>query len=453
MRQNSTTIESGLLVLVKWILNERLNDLAGQRFEPKGLVADICVAVRLLKLLTFRIASFPVCLYESKLSPSTALAMIIVRFLEDAGPVYVKIGQVLSTRSSKVWHSLRQQLTRLQDNVRPLAPDIFRHHLLCSMSQSPESLFLQVDDVPLATGSIAQVHRATLQSGESVVIKLLRPNSYEEIVAALSLFRRVALLCAKLPGFRRSPVVESFDEIARAMLQQSDLKREAEMNAKLCEVYRDDARVKLPHVYKQYSNEAAIVMEFLPHLVKVTELKNPEWLEESLKSGFRTLFKMILDAGIIHCDFHAGNVFFSQNGRVTILDTGFMETFNPSEAYAFREFFLGIYRGDGENCARVLIETAASIGKKFHRRKFTEEITLLVRAHSRVAAAKFNVPGFSYRLFEIQRRNDLRGSHRFTLAIMSLLVFEGMAAEFVPDLDFQKEALAVLGPFLMWRAF
>ena len=374
-------------------------------------------------------------------------------FLVQLGPPYVKLGQLLSTRVADLPPRVALRLSRLQDGV-PTGKLVFTKKELAELvGESAASYVKAIDPEPIAAGSAAVVFRAELTDGSLVAMKVVRPRGLAATARAVSLVKRFVRWGSYIPAFARLPVVESVDDLCTALARQFDLGNERRMNELLREIFARDPRVRIPSALPHLSCDTLMTMVYRPTLTKITDLPTGLDLEASLRTGFYALFKMILEHGVIHCDFHAGNVFFHENGAITVLDTGFMEELTAVETYQFREFFIGMFLGDGPRCAKVIWDTATDTSAAVNYADFERQMCALVADHTRAKAAAFHVTQFVMRLFNIQRMCGIRGSHRFTLTILSLLMYEGLATKYVPNIDFQREALPILGPILVRRAF
>lgn len=391
-------------------------------------------------------------LRKSPRSRQALLGRSLAELCTSLGATFIKIGQILSTRRDLIPEEIAVSLGKLQDCVKPFP---FRHVPAIVQDQlglPVAEIFAEFEEQPLASASIASVYRARLHDGQRVAVKIRRPDIVRKVRDDLRLMRFIARGLARLPVMRLVPVVDMINELGRCIEQQLDLRIEAGNTRHFQEQFAQDRQIQLPVLVEKYCCEAIMVMEFIDDLVRIDDL---DWEEveyqESLITGLRALYHMIFLDGFIHCDLHPGNLYLRKGGQVVILDAGFIAKLDRDDRYKFTEFFLGIATNAGENCARILYETATYKPATFDREGFEQAVVELIDRSTGSSAAAFQVAPFAYQIFDIQRRFGLRGSNNFTMAILSLLVFEGIAKQLYPQLDFQTEARPFLLQAMMQR--
>jgi ubiquinone biosynthesis protein len=403
-------------------------------------------SIEIVACLCFHTARFFCRLLWSKVSrkPRSRDALLgqsITELCNALGATFIKIGQILSTRCDLFPPELIEPLIMLQDGIKPFA---FRKVLTIVQTQygSPlQEVFAEFEEQPVSSASIASVYRARLHNGSLVAVKIRRPDIKRKVRDDIRLMRFMARGMARLPAMRLVPVVDMINELGDSIEQQIDLRIEARNNRRFREQLAEDTLVQVPALVEEYCNEAILVMDFIPDLVRIDEL---DWTEaeyqEALITGLRALYTMIFLDGFIHCDMHPGNFFLRRGGGVVILDTGFIARLNDQDRRHFARFFLGISTNAGRDCARILYETSSYQSDTFEREGFDLAVIELINRTAGSKAAAFQVATFAFQIFDIQRRFGLRGSTNFTMAILSLLIFEGIAKQLYPQLDFQSEA-------------
>jgi predicted unusual protein kinase regulating ubiquinone biosynthesis (AarF/ABC1/UbiB family) len=242
------------------------------------------------------------------------------------GPTFIKIGQTLATRADIMPVEYIQALSKLQDEVPPFPTDTARSIIEAELGAKISDLFQSFDDCPIAAASLGQVHRARLKTGQSVVIKVQRPNLQSRIGFDISVLRRVARVLARFPNLIRGVDWEgSLAEFRATIFEEMDYAQEAH-NA---EIFRKNfARwtdVYVPQVYHALSGQKSIVMEYIPGL-KVTDVDelqaagvDPKLVVRLLA---RTYLKQLLEDGFFHADPHPGNLRVMPDGRLAFFDFG-----------------------------------------------------------------------------------------------------------------------------------
>jgi ubiquinone biosynthesis protein len=367
-------------------------------------------------------------------------ARSLARTLERLGPTYVKLGQLLATRRDLLPAEAVTHLERLQDGLDPAPyalPRLFREELGLEL----DDVFAALDPEPVASASIACVYRGVLRDGTEVAVKARRPDVARRIELDLRLIRAGARVVARLPVLRGLPVLDALDEFGACLRRQVDMRDEAAANRRLRAVLAQEPAVLVPALVERYCSESLLTMELLP----VDRGRRDPSRRPALLAALRALYRMIFLEGFVHCDLHGANLFLLPDGRAAMVDFGFTAELPAEARLKFAEFFLAMATNDGARCTRITLETAASVPPQLDRRALEGEISALVAQAAGAAVDDFRVADFVLGLFEIQRRRRIAGTTAFTMAIVSLLVFEGMAKEVAGDLDFGREAV----PFVL----
>ncbi|GIJ31643.1 ABC1 kinase family protein [Micromonospora sediminimaris] len=373
------------------------------------------------------------------------LAREIARTVARLGPTFIKAAQVLGTRRDVVPAWLCDELSMLQDDVPPMTATQGRTALREAYGDELDEVFVTVEKVPTASGSIACVYRATLLDGGTVALKLRRPGIGPRMAADLALLRRGAALVARLPMFRGVPVREVIDNLCESVLGQIDLGREGRDLGRLREDLGSVPRVLVPRVHPEASRPAAIVMDFVPDLAVDTADRCPPALRRRFAaSALTVVYQMLFINGFVHCDLHPGNLYFTRGGQVVVLDAGFSVQLSERMRDLFANFFLNMSIGRGERCAAIVLESAIGVSDDADVGAFTEGVTDLVARSYKLSAKEFSLIAFAGELFDLQRRYGVAASPELVFPLLSLLVVEGTVRSLDPDIDFQETAKPIL---------
>jgi ubiquinone biosynthesis protein len=375
---------------------------------------------------------------------STRLITSSPVLLERLGGAFPKIGQILSTRADLIGEDLRVALSKLQDEVTPLS-EVTTCKLLTASGLATALEF--ADFTPVASATIAQVHKARRRNtGQVVALKLIRPGVRDKLIADCRIIRFFGRFIARLPSMSSIPVNEALADASTMLIQQADFEHEKKNYQRLHAMFYDGQSVIVPKLHEGLCTADVLVMDFIPDMKKLsdTALSNGK-ARDALTIGVRALYRMIFEEGFIHCDMHPGNVLVAPDGRVVILDAGFMVELTETTRRSFAEFFLAIAFRDGKAAARIVRETALCLPPNLKIEFFDRDIAELINRVGGLKARDFQVAGFVSELFAIMRKHHIYGTSQFTLIILSLLVYEGVTKQRHPELDFQQEAI----PFVM----
>ena len=370
----------------------------------------------------------------------------LARTFENLGGAYLKIGQILSTRRDILAEELVMPLQRLQDSVPPFPAEEALSIVECALGQPADTLFSSFDPTPIGSASIAQVHRAVLRDSlTEVAVKIRRPGIDRTVRIDSRVFMTLLRGVSLLPYIRGVPLLQAGSQIMDAIQAQTDFCAEAERHRQFFTLFEEGKPVRVPRLVDSYCAGDVLVMEYFDQLVKITALElDPKVHRTAVVAGLRGLYTMLFVSGLVHCDLHPGNILVGRNGEVVLLDFGFSTVMLRSERVAFARFFLSIAFADGATAARIVLETALRVPPNLNRTDFDRDIGELVRRASGSTAGEFLVASFVTSLFEIQRRHAVYGSPDFTMAILSLMVYEGIIRHRCSDLDFQREAIPAL---------
>ncbi|MEV4005786.1 AarF/UbiB family protein [Actinomadura sp. NPDC049753] len=362
------------------------------------------------------------------------------------GPTFIKAGQVLGTRRDVLPAALCDELSVLQDSVAPLnRAETRRAFAEAYGPRAAEGRFAHVEERPVASGSVASVYRGALASGGQVAIKLRRPGIDRVMRQDLALMRAGAALAARLPVFRGVPVTDVVDSMCAAVLGQLDFTREADSLTRLRDNLAPVPRVWVPQVHRAESRPRCIVMEFIPDLDVGAAAKCPPAMRRRFAaSALTAIYQMLFVDGFVHCDMHPGNLYFTRQGQVVVLDAGFSVQLTERLRRLFAEFFMNMSTGRGSRCAEIVVESSAGVRDDADLEGFIVRMADLVERSHGLPAKEFSLIAFATEMFDLQRRFGIHAAPELIFPLLSLLVIEGTIRELDPEIDFQETAKPVL---------
>jgi ubiquinone biosynthesis protein len=267
---------------------------------------------------------------------------ILRNILTDLGPVYVKLGQLLSTRPDLLPPEYIDALSSLQSNVPVVPPSEIAAFIHIQLPQPPEEIFSQIDYQAIAAGSIAQTHRATLKDGRVVAIKIQRPGIDVTVARDISLLKKTAELVSGTDFGKQYDIVSLAEEFSTALKAELDFTQEANYTEQLRHnlaksTWFDPKRIVVPQIYRHLTTPKILVMEWLDGVPILTAQMNGKEYNgdrDAEKKAlttliFRSFFQQYLVDGFFHADPHPGNIFYLSDGRLAILDCGMMGRIDP----------------------------------------------------------------------------------------------------------------------------
>ena len=371
--------------------------------------------------------------------------------LEDLGPIFVKFGQVLSTRRDLLPTDVADELAKLQDRVPPFASDVARREIERGLGRPIDSVFTDFEDEPVASASIAQVHFAVMKdgphAGKEVAVKVLRPNMLSAIDKDLSLLETGATLVEKLwrDGKRLRPrdVVREFDTYLHDEL---DLNREAANASQLRRNFAGSPLLVVPEMYFDYCAANVLVMERM-HGIPVSQIDRLTEagidLKKLSRDGVTLFFTQVFDHAFFHADMHPGNILVGINGdqfnKYIGLDYGIVGTLTETDKNYLAQNFLAFFRRDYKRIAELHVESGwVPEGTRIN------ELEGGIRA---VLEPVFDKPlkdislgVVLLRLFQASRRFNVEIQPQLVLLQKTLLNVEGLGRQLDPELDLWKTA-------------
>jgi ubiquinone biosynthesis protein len=373
-------------------------------------------------------------------SRAVICAETLVGVAERLGPTFIKFGQFLSTRRDVFGDEAIGTLARLQDRTAPMPSSEVAAIFQDEFGIRLEDAFSSFDTTPIGSGSIATVYRARLRDGPLAAVKIRRPGVSDRIRDDVALLRSLCRLIEWLPGMDAVPMVQMFDTLSGCLARQIDFALEARSNSRIRSSLASIPGVVVPSLVDPLCGDSVITMEYISATRADGHLPANR-ARDALITGLRALFHMIFVEGFVHCDMHDGNLQFLDDGRPVLLDFGFMAELGDRERRRFAEFFYAVAINDSTRAAEIILEVAAFVPPSLSHPRFERDVRDVVGGASGAQAREFQVARFVAQIFDLQRRHGIVGSAGFTMAIVSLLVFEGIAKHVDPDLDFQREAI------------
>lgn len=390
---------------------------------------------------------------------------ILRKILTELGPVYIKLGQLLSTRPDLLPLEYIDALSELQVNVPPIDWLDVEQVLIQQLHRPPNEIFTHIDKQPVAAGSIAQTHRAILQDGRPVALKVQRPGIDRLVSRDISLIKQIADLLSNTDFGRRYDLVSLANEFSTALKAELDFTQEARYTETLRKNllagrWFDTSKIMVPQIDRQLSTQKLLVMEWLDgvpilaaQLSGKTEGGNV-WQERQDVTVlcFRAFFQQYLVDGLFHADPHPGNLFYLKDGRVAILDCGMMGRLDARTQSALVEMILAIVNGDAQRCAQITLQLAEPMGE-LNLSRLEWDYDRLLHKYGNLNLQNTNASQAFYEILQAARRNDLRWPSNIGLFAKSLANLEGVGRQFNPEINLFEEVRPLMNDMFQRQLF
>jgi len=411
------------------------------RILAKNNLDDLVFSIHLLRPIQFVQKLLPWRWFDKK--DQGTLGERIRYTLEDLGPIFVKLGQMLSTRPDLLPPEIAKELAKLQDKVPPFPGDVAIEVIEESYGQPINEIFEYFDEIPLASASIAQVHVARLHDGKEVIVKVVRPDIIKTIKRDIALLYVLAGLAEKYwhDGRRLRPV-EVIKEYEKTIHDELDMQREAASATQLRRNFLDSDLLYIPEVYWPLTRKSVMVMERIngTPIGDVDKLKELDVdLIKLSEDGVEIFFTQVFKHNFFHADMHPGNIFVSPEGKYIAVDFGIVGTLNPEDQRYLAENFLAFFNRDYRRVAELHVRSGWVPGST-RVDEFESAIRSVCEPIFEKPLKEISFGQLLLRLFQTARRFDMEVQPQLVLLQKTLFNIEGLGRELNPDLDLWKTA-------------
>ncbi len=382
--------------------------------------------------------------------PQLPTPAVLKNILVDLGPVYVKLGQLLSTRPDLLSAGYIEELSTLQDEVPPVPWTDIEILIRKQLKRPLEETFSVVNPVPVAAGSIAQTHRATLIDGREVALKVQRPGIDITIAQDIALIQGIADLVARTDFGQTYEIKSVAAEFTKALEDELDFKREAGFTDQLRKNlskgrWFDPTQIVVAEIFWDLTTEKLLVMEWLDGVPFLSaDLSNIDGKDPVAERNaittllFRAFFQQLYVDGFFHADPHPGNLFYLRDGRVALLDCGMVGRLDPRTQQILTEMLLAIVDLDAGRCAQLTLQLADSPQPVILSRLESDYDRMLRKYHN-VSLTEVNFSQIIYEVLQVARNNKIRLPSNMGLYAKTLANLEGVARTFNPEVNLFDE--------------
>lgn len=372
---------------------------------------------------------------------------VLRNILIELGPVYVKLGQLLSTRPDLLPGRYVETLTDLQTNVPAVPWSQVELLINQELAQPIEAVFSEIDRNAIAAGSIGQVYRAVLISGEQVALKVQRPGIDKVVAQDISLIKSLAELVSLTEFGKNFDMVGLAEEFSNALIAELDFTTEAEYTEQLRQnlsesEWFDSQKLVIPQVYNNLTTTKLLTIEWLEGL-PILEASLPEIRADQDEATqrlelttvlFGAFFKQVYIDGFFHADPHPGNIFYLQDGRLALLDCGMVGRLDPRTQQILTEMLLAIVDLDARRCSQLTLELAEG-GQQVNLNRLTSDYDIMLRKYYNRSISQINFSAVIYEILQVSRNNKIRLPSNMGLYAKTLANLEGVARGFYPQVN------------------
>ena len=365
----------------------------------------------------------------------------VCQALQDLGPTFVKLGQVLSTRIDLFPPEWIDEFSKLQDQVPPVPFEKLRIQLEEDLGAPADQVFSSFDTQTLAAASIAQVHRAQLVDGTDVILKIRRPGIRPTVEADLRLLARFAEMAEieieEMQHFQPRELVRQF---SRSLHRELDLAGECRNAERISDNFKNDPDIVIPKVYWSWICERLNVQEYIEG-IPGSDLKavDEAGLDRKLlaKRGANAVLKMVLEDGFFHADPHPGNVFYLSEERIVFIDFGMVGRLSEQRRYQVLDLIYGLVERKVDVAVDVLLDWTSST--QTDTENLSNEVDAFIEQYHGIPLKQLSITSMLTDLMALLREHQLNLPPDLALLVKALITLEGMGQQLDPEFDMASE--------------
>lgn len=391
--------------------------------------------------------------YKMPLTPNKEIQNMstgerVRRAIEELGPTFVKLGQIMSTRTDMLDPEIIEELSKLQNNVKSFDIKEARDTFVSEMGLEIEEVFNDFNETPIGAASIGQAYVAKLKDGKDVIVKIQRPNIENIIKSDLEMLHLIGKV---IEEYYKETVVdfsEAIEEFSVTIMRELDYTFEARNCEKFREIFKDDSHVYIPKIYWNISSKKVLVMEKINGISvsDINSIKSMGWdTTEIANVGAMSFMKQVFFYGFFHADPHPGNIFAIDKGKIAFIDFGIVGLIDNITLNFITDIFFASINKDVDKIIDSLIELDA-ISESTNVRKLREEISFFIHYYYDMPIKMINITEILNEFMRFSRKNKVKLPSQFSLLARAIITLEGTAKKLNPDFalstivkDFIKE--------------
>ncbi|WP_017295907.1 ABC1 kinase family protein [Geminocystis herdmanii] len=369
-------------------------------------------------------------------------AVKLKKVLTKLGPAYIKIGQALSTRPDLVSPAYLEELTTLQDQLPPFPNDIAYQFITEELGATPDQVYAEISENPIAAASLGQVYRGRLKTGEEVAIKVQRPDLVRRITLDIYIMRSISGWVKQNVKRVRSDLVAITDELAERIFEEMNYLQEGKNAAKFKELYGHIEEIYVPKIYWEYTGRRVLTMEWI-NGTKLTEIEEiqAQGIEAThlVEVGVQCSLRQLLEHGFFHADPHPGNLLAMPDGRLAYLDFGMMSTILPYQRYGLIEAIVHLVNRDFEALAQDYVKLDF-LTPDTDLKPIIPALTNVFNNALGASVAELNFKKITDEMSAMMYEFPFRVPAYYALIIRSMVTLEGIAINIDPNFKVLSKA-------------
>lgn len=357
--------------------------------------------------------------------------------IEELGSTYIKLAQILSTRPDLISLDLAKEFEKLQDNVTPIDIKDISPIFKKEFGKELNEIFIEPLEL-LATASIGQVYKGKLLNGEKVVVKVLKPNITEIIKDDLEILKQLAFLFDDyFQEYGVSSIYNIIKEFENSITSELNFKLETANIIRFTEIFKSDKRIKVPKVYKEYSSSKIITMEFIQGIKvsKIEQLKKENInTKDVAKNGFALLCEQIFEHRFFHADPHPGNIFVTEDHKISFIDFGMMGTITKEEQKVLIELISNISAKESEKVSLSILNMT-NHPDNINQSDFIRDMSVIINGYMYSDLKDINIKDLFHDVTIVIAKYKISFQNSYYLFFKSLSTIEGVGRMLDPEFN------------------
>lgn len=355
----------------------------------------------------------------------------IRKVFEELGPTYIKLGQILSTRSDIFDQDVIDELSKLRDNVEEFSTDIAKEIFTTETGLKIEDVFKEFNYKPIAAASIGQVYEAKLYSGKDVIIKIQRPNIEQTIKSDLEILQSGASILNDIAKNNETNFENILEEFKIQLLRELDYNFEAINAIKFHNMFKDSEDVYIPKIYSEYTTKRVLVMEKIigVKLSDINKIKSFGWdTEKIIEIGVNSLFKQVFEYGYFHADPHPGNIFVLNSNCISYIDFGIVGIIDKKTFRTLNSMVLAIVEKNVDKII-YLLEEMGITNQSIDKESLRLDLLYLLHYYYDIPLEKISLTSILNEIFSFFRKYNITMPTELTTLAKTIITLEGTARE------------------------